>query len=77
MDSRDRPTDPAARTRLIRRQEVEKLTDLSRSTIYAWMAEGRFPQSVQVGPHTVRWRLDEVLDFINNLPRSRRRRRKR
>ena len=71
MDTRPRPTDPAPRTTLIRRKEVEALTGLSRSTIYAWMRQGRFPQSVQVGPHTVRWRLDDVLHFINTRPRRR------
>ena len=73
MDTRKPPTDPAPRRTLIRRQEVEKLTRLSRSTIYEWMRQGRFPQSVSVGPHTVRWYLDEILDFINSRPRSRRR----
>ena len=71
MDSRTLPADRVPRRVLIRRKEVEELTGLSRSTIYAWMRQGRFPQSVRVGPHCVRWYLDEVLDFIRTRPRSR------
>ena len=71
MDTRKPPTVPARRT-LIRRPEVEELTGLSKSTIYAWMRQGLFPQPVKVGPHAVRWYLDEVLDFINSRPRRRR-----
>ena len=72
MDSRKPRPDPAPRRKLIRRQEVEELTGLSRSTIYAWVRQGRFPRPVKVGPHAVRWYLDEVLEFINSRPRSRR-----
>ena len=45
MDTRTPPTDTAPRRVLIRRKEVEELTGLSRSTLYAWMRQGRFPQS--------------------------------
>ena len=71
MDTRKFPADPAPRRVLIRRKEVERLTGLSRSTIYAWMRQGRFPQSVRLGPRTVRWDFDEVQDFICTRPRSR------
>ena len=77
MDSRDRPTEPQRKRKLIKRTEVEQLTQLSRSTIYKWMGQGRFPQAIKVGSHTVRWYLDEVLNFINTRPRSRQRRRQR
>ena len=41
--------------RLLRRTEVEHLTGLSRSTIYAHMAAGKFPPPLRIGPKTVRW----------------------
>ena len=71
MDTRTPPADPAPRRVLIRRKEVEELTGLSQSTIYEWMRQGNFPHPVRVGPHTVRWYLDEVMHFIHTRPRCR------
>ena len=71
MDARKPPTDPAPRRKLIRRQEVGGIVGVSRSTIYAWVSQGRFPQPVKVGPHAARWYLDELMEFINSRPRSR------
>lgn len=51
--------------RLLRRADVEKLTALSRSTIYAKIKEGTFPKPVPVGPGGVRWIASEVEDFIS------------
>jgi len=45
----DRPT------RLIRIKEVQHRVGLGRSTIYRWMAEGKFPQAVHLGGHAVAW----------------------
>jgi len=42
--------------RIYRRPEVEKITGLSRSTIYAMMAEDRFPQPLRLGKRAVGWR---------------------
>ena len=67
----------APRRKLIKLREVVALTDMSPSTIYKYMAMGQFPQSVKIGPHAVRWYLDEVLHYINTRPRSRSRRRRR
>ena len=41
--------------RTLRRPEVESLTGLSRSTIYAMMAEGAFPKPVRLGKRAVGW----------------------
>ena len=72
MDTRTtRPTNAARRRRLIRLAEVIELTGLSRSTIYKLKALGLFPQPVKLGPHAVRWYLDEVLEYIDTRPRSR------
>jgi prophage regulatory protein len=40
-------------TRLIRIKEVQHRVGLGRSTIYRWMAEGKFPRAVQLGGSTV------------------------
>lgn len=49
---------------LIRRKDVERLTTLSRSRIYALMAEGLFPKNISLGPMSVAWVESEVLDWI-------------
>jgi predicted DNA-binding transcriptional regulator AlpA len=38
-------------------------TYLSASTIYAWMADGRFPLGVQLSPRCVRWVVGEVEEW--------------
>lgn len=50
--------------KLLRRREVEELTALSTSSIYAMMPEGRFPKQVRVGRRAVRWRLSDVQAWI-------------
>ena len=41
--------------RLLRRPEVEKLTGLSRSSIYALMERGVFPRPRRIGQRAVAW----------------------
>ena len=47
---RTRPT-----PRLLRVSEVQALTGLARSTIYAWSAQGRFPSAIRLSPRAARW----------------------
>jgi prophage regulatory protein len=42
--------------RIFRRPDVEQLVGLSRSTIYAMMAEGSFPKPLRLGKRAVGWR---------------------
>lgn len=51
-------------TRLIRLPEVKHRVGLGRSTIYRWMAEGKFPKPVQLGGCTVAWPEHEIADWI-------------
>ncbi len=41
--------------RILRRPAVEALTGLSRSTLYAMMAEDMFPRPVRLGKRSVGW----------------------
>lgn len=50
--------------RLIRMKEVQRRVGLGRSTIYRWMAEGRFPKPVQLGGHAVAWPESEIDTWI-------------
>ncbi len=58
------PTAPRSATRLIRFPEVKHRVGLGRSTIYRWMAEGKFPKPVQLGGYAVAWAEDEVENWI-------------
>ncbi|AOJ38490.1 AlpA family transcriptional regulator [Burkholderia lata] len=49
---------------LIRRKQIEVETGLSRSTIYARMKAGTFPQSVRLGVRSVAWRRADVDAWI-------------
>lgn len=53
-------------TTLIRRKEVERLTALSRSRIYALMAAGDFPKNIPLGVMSVAWLEIEVREWIAN-----------
>ena len=42
--------------KIFRRPAVQDITGLSRSTLYAMIAEGRFPAPVKLGTRAVGWR---------------------
>lgn len=51
-------------TRLIRLKEVQHRVGLGRSTIYRWMAEGKFPKPVHLGGCSVAWAESEIEEWI-------------
>jgi len=51
---------------VIRRPEVEALTGLSRSTIYAMISEGMFPKPVKLGKRAVGWRESEIVAWLES-----------
>lgn len=50
--------------RILRRPDVEARTGLSRSTIYAWMARGEFPQPVALGARLVGWKESDIQAWL-------------
>jgi prophage regulatory protein len=52
--------------KLLRRPEVEAITGLSRSTIYAWMKGGEFPQPVALGTRIVAWRERDIESWLED-----------
>ena len=64
------PQEEDMTTRLLTLREVIAMTALSRSAIYALMAESRFPKPIRVGARAVRWVEQEVADFIASRPRA-------
>jgi prophage regulatory protein len=60
----------SAMPRLLTLRAVTQATALSRSAVYALMAESRFPKPIRIGKRSVRWVEQEVLDFIASRPRG-------
>ena len=56
--------------RLLKIAEVQKMTGLSRASIYKMVADGRLPPPVRFSSRCVRWHESEVLVKIETLPRS-------
>ena len=52
--------------RVIRRPVVEHLTGLSRSSIYAMIANGEFPAQIKIGIRAVGWRQSEIEAWIES-----------
>lgn len=66
MTEHDMQAVPAPRrvTRLIRLKEVQHRVGLGRSTIYRWMAEGKFPKPIQLGGYAVAWAQEDIDGWI-------------
>ena len=56
--------------RLLRRPEVLDLVQFSLTTLYRLMANGDFPRPVKLGTRAVAWWEDEVLEWMDQRPRS-------
>jgi prophage regulatory protein len=54
--------------RIMRRAEVERVTGLSRATIYAHVAEGTFPPPVRITTKSIGWRESDVRSWLARLP---------
>ena len=57
-------------TRILRRPEVERQTQLSKATIYRQMHLGTFPKPVHLGERAVGWRADEIGDWLDTRKRA-------
>ena len=51
--------------RLIRIDEVKQLTSLSKSSINAWVASGKFPKPANLSLTIKVWRYRDVADWID------------
>jgi prophage regulatory protein len=50
--------------KVIRLPQVKNVTGLSRSTIYAYMKEEKFPQSISLGSRAVGWTETSIESWI-------------
>ena len=55
---------------LISRKTVEKLSGLSRATIYRLIKSGKFPRPLSIGTGAVRWRQSDVIAWQQSLSPS-------
>ena len=56
--------------RIVRRDEVSKLTGLARATIYKKVKEGSFPPPIRLGARSVGWRLSDIDDWLQDPERQ-------
>lgn len=52
---------------LIPRKKVEKLSGLSRATIYRLIKAGKFPRPLSIGTGAVRWRQSDIVAWQQSL----------
>lgn len=53
-------------SRIYRRPEVEAVTGLSRSTIYALMSRGEFPRPIKLTGKAVGWTESAIAEWLHN-----------
>jgi prophage regulatory protein len=54
---------------IMRRRQVEEVTGLSRSTIYAMITEGLFPRPLKLGKRAVGWRASDIQQWLDSRER--------
>ena len=52
--------------KILRRRAVEEVTGLSRSTLYAMMADGWFPRPIRLGKRAVGCHETEMLNWLQS-----------
>lgn len=54
-------------TGFLRLPQVLTVIPVSKSTWWKWVADGRAPKSVKLGPHITAWTVDSIRKFIMQL----------
>lgn len=54
-------------TKILRRNEVENITGLSRSTIYDKIKKGVFPRPIKLGERSVGWVSSDIQKWIQDM----------
>ena len=53
--------------KLIRISEVMKLTGLAKSTVWAWVKDGKLPKQTKLSHRVSVWKESEIMNYINNI----------
>lgn len=56
--------------RLLTRKQVSELVALQKSEIYKQMQSERFPVPLRVGAKAVRWKMSEILTWLDSRERA-------
>lgn len=48
-------------------RQVARRLDISPRTVWRWVAVGRFPAPLRIGPKFVRWRRDDLERYLDGL----------
>jgi len=70
QQSEPAPAQPQAVDFLLPRKTVEKMSGLSRATIYRLIKAGKFPRPLPIGTGSVRWRQSDVIAWQQSLSPS-------
>jgi prophage regulatory protein len=57
-------------SKLLRISEVCEWLNVSKSTIYKWVKEERFPQPIILGDHASRWLESDLIAWLEECPRG-------
>ena len=52
--------------RLLRRQTVLELLDISETTLYRKVKKGELPKPISIGGKSMRWREDDLIEWIQS-----------
>jgi len=52
--------------KLNRISEVSNITTLGKSTIWLWVAQGKFPKPISLSPSIKVWRSKDIQDWLDN-----------
>ena len=55
---------------ILKLPQVERMTSLSKPTIYRLIRKNRFPRQLLLSDQCVGWRRDEILDWLRSRPRA-------
>jgi len=56
--------------KFLRLASVKEVTGLSRSSIYAFIEQGKFPRQIKIGERAVAWDELEVQEWIDSCKKS-------
>ena len=54
---------------ILKLPQVERITSLSKPTIYRLIRQDRFPRQLQLSDQSVGWRKDEIEEWLSSRPR--------
>ena len=55
---------------LLTRTEVQQAVRFSCSSLYRLMRIGKFPNPIRLGENAVRWKVDEINEYLNSRLRA-------